>query len=138
MDKNKSLNEIIEAINLERGKQPINPTNLITSLKIPLLPPQKQKKVDYSKLFSYFSGKVKENPYFNYESEKPIKKFLNDRKTKKLINYEEIVNVVKVSKMDRLIGRSPDFINPKLKEKFDNFKIFNKQYIMLLYQLVDL
>ena len=39
---------------------------------------------------------------------------------------------------DRLLGRTPEFINPKLKEKFDNFKIFNKQYIMFLYQIVNI
>lgn len=81
---------------------------------------------------------MKENPYLVYEVDKPIKNILNKKEKEEPIKYVEIVDVVKTSKMDRLLGRTPEFINPKLKEKFDNFKIFNKQYIMLLYQIVNI
>ena len=137
MKKDKPLNEVIEAIYLEQKERYIDENKVIISSKIPLLlPKQSQKKIDYSKLFSYLGGGVKENPYLDYHLEKSIKNNQHKRETKEIINYKEIVDIVKTSKMDRLLGRSSELINLNLKEKFDNFKRFNQQYVMLLYYVV--
>jgi hypothetical protein len=136
MDKNKSLNEVVEAISLEKGEY-LNKDFICSKIQL-LLPQPKEKKLDYSKLFSYLGNNVKENSYITYTSEKIIKKKENNSKKKDVITYTEVVDIVKTSKIDRLLGRNIEFINPLVKEKFDNFKIFNQQYVMLLYQVVGM
>ena len=139
MNKDTSLNEIVEAISLEQGKKYISTIKLNSPQKVPLfLHIQEQKKVDYAKLFSYFNKGVKKSPYISYVAEKQINKMLNNKKKKEPINYCQVVDFVKTSKIDRLLGKNNDFINPHLKEKFDNFKIFNQNYIRLLYQIVGI
>lgn len=57
MNKETSLNEIVEAISLEQGEKYLDTINVVTLSKIPLLLPlQKQKNIDYSNLFSYLEG----------------------------------------------------------------------------------
>ena len=136
MDKNKSLNEVVEAISLEK-EESLNKVVMPSKIQL-LLPQPKEKKLDYSKLFSYFGAGVRKNLYSSYESEGTIKGGAINNKKKSSITYEEVVDIVKTSKIDRLLGRNIEFINPLVKEKFDNFKIFNQQYVMLLYQVVGM
>ena len=136
MNKDKSLNEIVEAISLEKGKF-LN--KIVVSPRKPLLlPKQTQKKIDYSKFFSYIGSGVKASPYIVYEAKKLVNNLSNKKENKGPLNYNEVVDVIKTSKIDRLLGRSTEFINPKLRERFDNFKIFNQQYVMLLYEIVGI
>ena len=73
MDKNKSLNEVVEAICLEQEDKSFGKSKVFTSPKIPLQSKiLQQKKLSYSKLFSYLGSGVKESPYVVYDSEKPI------------------------------------------------------------------
>ena len=129
MDKNKSLNEVVEAISLEKGES-LN--KIVMPSKIQLLSSKpKEKKLDYSKLFSYLENNIKKNLYIVYVSGKVSKK-------KGVITYTEVVDVIKTSKIDKLLGRNNEFMSPVLKDKFDNFKLFNQQYVMLLYQFVGM
>ena len=136
MDKDKSLNEVVEAISLEKGES-LNKVVMPSKIQL-LLPQSKQKKLDYSKLFSYLGNGVRKNLYAAYESKNIVKKQTHNSKKQSPITYEEVVDVVKTSKMDRVLGRNNNFMNPVVKEKFDNFKIFNQQYVMLLYHVVGM
>ena len=136
MDKNKSLNEVVEAISLEKGEY-LNKNFIYSKIQL-LLPQPKEKKLDYSKLFSYLENNIKKNPYIVYVSGKVSKKKENNSKKKGVITYTEVVDVIKTFKIDKLLGRNNEFMPPVLKEKFDNFKLFNQQYVMLLYQFVGM
>ncbi len=95
------------------------------------------KQMDYSELFSYLNSKAKENPYTSYESVDEEKKQEDNLDVKESISYEEVEEVIKTKKFNDMLSRSTLFqMPPSVKERFDWFKIFNKAYLDLMYDMI--
>lgn len=94
------------------------------------------KQIDYSELFSYFEGEAKENPYLSYESVNEERKQEKEIEIQESISYEEVDEVIQTKKFNDMLSRSELFqMSPAVKERFDWFKIFNKAYLALLYDM---
>ena len=95
-----------------------------------------QESLPYSKVFSYSENSTKENPYTTYESaEKKVEEEVEVKKYD--MDYEEVHDYVKMSKIANLFNQDIKFsTNYKTREKFETFKLFNKGFVEMVYDLV--
>ena len=94
--------------------------------------------LDYSSLFSYLENSVNENPYVNYGGD--VEKIVNigrEQVDEKIMDYQEAEDYIFQSKIANLLNQDIKFImNYKSQEKFETFKLFNKGFVEMAYNLV--
>ena len=91
---------------------------------------------DYSQLFSYLDTGIKENPYTEYQGEIGKEKYIVREELKKTMGHDKVADIIRDASLLNIFGMKQELDN-ETKDRFEDYKMFNLGFNMVLYRMLN-
>ena len=91
---------------------------------------------DYSQLFSYLDSGIKDNPYTEYQGEIGKEKYIVREELKKTMSHDKVADIIRDASLLNIFGMKQE-LDKETKDRFDDYKMFNLGFNMVLYRMLN-